>query len=233
VLLLAALAVGSASADGGQVSVSYRDAVLADAPVAYWRLGETSGIVAGDEAASHDGEYRGGVALGEPGAVAGDADPAAGFDGANDSVRIRNAPSLNPTSALSIETWLRPGSLASSSLVRKDTQYMLRLTSGGRIVFRIWKGGTANEVSVPGAVTADSWSHLVATWNGSTMELWVDGVLRATRALAAPSASGSQSLYLGSTNQSYDWLDGTLDEIALYDKALTPERIQAHFATAQ
>jgi hypothetical protein len=196
---------------------TYKDEVLADSPVGYWRLGDASGT-----------EDRSGVTLGQAGALSGDADTAARFDGTNDTVRVPHAASLNPTGAFAIETWLRPNSLASSSVVRKDLAYMLRLTSGGGITFRIWKGSTANELQVNSAVASNAWSHVVANWDGTTMQIWIDGVLRASRALSGPAASNTQPLYFGSAYQSYDWLNGSLDEVAVYDHALSAARIRAH-----
>src|SRR5215831_14920886 len=64
---------------------AYSSAVLADHPVAYYRLGETSGTTAVDSSGNgSNGTYVGGVALGQPGALLpGDTDPAAGFNGSS------------------------------------------------------------------------------------------------------------------------------------------------------
>ena len=62
---------------------AYAQAVLADDPVAYWRFDETSGVNARDFSGhGHDATYIGGVHLGAGGAIAGDSDTAATFDGA-------------------------------------------------------------------------------------------------------------------------------------------------------
>ena len=67
----------SADSPADAPSSVYRAAVLADSPLAYWRLGETSGTVAHDETGNgHDGTYVGGVTLGQPGALTGDANTA-------------------------------------------------------------------------------------------------------------------------------------------------------------
>ena len=63
-------------------SASYREAVLATSPVAYWRLGEASGTVARDEMGLHHGTYVGGPTLGVPRLLAGDPDTAVTFPGA-------------------------------------------------------------------------------------------------------------------------------------------------------
>src|SRR3954463_8284562 len=87
VLAVFALPAVPASADA-----AYPDVVRAGAPVSYWRLGETSGTVAADQQApSNPGTYLGGVGLGAPGALVGDPDRAAAFDGIDDEVRLDGA----------------------------------------------------------------------------------------------------------------------------------------------
>ena len=94
---------------------AYRSVVIADEPSAYWRLGETSGTVAVNAIGAPNGEYRGGVALGQPGALSTDSNAAAGFDGVNDTVRMPDAAALDPTGSLSIEAWVRPTSTATAA----------------------------------------------------------------------------------------------------------------------
>src|SRR6185369_12380878 len=60
-------------------SAGYAAAVLADAPRAYWRLGETAGTIALDAAGADPGTYTGGVTLRQPGALPADVDTAAAF----------------------------------------------------------------------------------------------------------------------------------------------------------
>ena len=91
----------------------------------------------------------------QPGAIAADTNTAARFDGVNDTVRIPNAAALNSSSALSLEAFVRPGTLPGSTatLMRKDLQYLLRITSGGNLIFRLWKSGE-NELSTAAGVLA-------------------------------------------------------------------------------
>ncbi|MCJ7692985.1 MAG: hypothetical protein MUO22_06170, partial [Sedimentisphaerales bacterium] len=69
----------------GQIAqAAYVDVVDALNPLGYWRLGESSGTTATDRAGSYNGTYSGGVTLGTTGALSGDSDTAASFDGSND-----------------------------------------------------------------------------------------------------------------------------------------------------
>ncbi len=213
---------------------AYRSVVLADGPSAYWRLGETSGNVAANAIGAPNGEYRGGVVLGEPGALSTDPNAAASFDGVDDTVRMPDAAALDPTGALSIEAWIKPTSGApATTLVRKEGQYMVRRQADGAVTFRLWKSGVTRDFSSAAGVTMpDAWNHVVATWNGSSMEIWVNGILRGSTVLSAPIDASAQPLFVGSVLQSYDWFRGTIDEVAVYGSALSAERILAHYSAA-
>jgi len=85
-LLVTLLCLGTARPAFGS---AYSDAVLADMPVRYYRLGDSSGTTAVDSSGnSQDGTYTGGVTLGASGAIQGDADTAATFDGTDDYVSL-------------------------------------------------------------------------------------------------------------------------------------------------
>ena len=78
----------------------WASAVLADNPVSYWRLDESSGTNAADSKGSNTGTYTNGPTLNQPGALAGDADTAVSFDGSDDYVTVPNSARLNITSAI-------------------------------------------------------------------------------------------------------------------------------------
>src|SRR5215216_3175344 len=67
---------------------SYRDEVLADSTAGYWRLGETGTTAADETANANPGSYLGGATRGVQGALAGDLNTAARFDGSDDRVNM-------------------------------------------------------------------------------------------------------------------------------------------------
>ena len=122
---------------------------------------------------------------------------------------------------------------ASATIARKESQYLVRLSGSGAITFRLWKGGSIAEAATPGGVvSAGAWAYVVATWDGATMRVYVNGTVRASRALAAPADLTSQDLYLGSSYNSYDYYAGAIDEVAVYASALSAARVTAHFDAA-
>jgi hypothetical protein len=91
----------------------YASTVLADHPLGYWRLGESSGTTAFDSSGNgHNGTYVGGVTLGVPGLIGnGDPDTAASFSGSG-HVDLGTL-NLN-LSTVTLEAWINPTSYASS-----------------------------------------------------------------------------------------------------------------------
>jgi phosphatidylinositol-3-phosphatase len=211
---------------------TYRAIVLADGAIGYWRLGETSGLSAMDLAGSSPGSYFGSILFGIPGGISGDSNSAVRLDGLTGTVRVANTGVLNATATLTLEAWVKPASLpGTSTVLRKDGQYLLRIYNTGSVVFRLWKGGAIYELTAPpGVVNLGVWSHLVATYDGSTMTVYVNGTARAAKALIGPIDTSANGLYLGSSLNSYDYFPGSLDEVAVYPTALAAARVQAHYA---
>jgi trimeric autotransporter adhesin len=81
----------------------YGAAVLADSPVSYWRLNDTSGTTAVDQVGLNPGQITG-ATLGEPGPLAGS--DSMRFDGSGD-VNLGTDPSLRPPNNWTVEAWFK------------------------------------------------------------------------------------------------------------------------------
>ncbi len=223
----------------------YAAAVLADGPVAYWRLGESVGSTAFDLTGNgHDGGFNGGPSLGVVGALPSDGDTAVGFDGINDSVTIEDAAQLDfGAGDFSIEAWLyfpagsanpkwslgkgnpwsaaTPGwAIANWSTVNPvDTGIWL---SDGTTVFSAYAGN-----SIPRA----AWAHMVWVMDRTANKVFVykDGELLGDADIPAGfgSVSNASNLLLGNGNGNP--FTGSLDEVALYNAALSPGQVANHY----
>ena len=74
-----------------------------------------------------------------------------------------------------------------------------------------------------------AWHHVVGTWDGTTLKLYVDGTLQTTTATPGSANLSYGSLTLGSQAGSAYYFAGSLDEVAIYSTALTGTRITAHY----
>jgi hypothetical protein len=230
----------------------YAATVLADAPLAYYRLDETSGTVAHD-ASGHqlDGVYGAAVGRGAAGLLVGDTDGAASFNGGAWSlervVTVPRNPALEPYRAVSIELWMqqRVYNRDFTALVEYgdfpgatvDVPYAAVLYSNafGVYLYSLQQGSAAE----PGfhSVTQPALGatyHVVITYDGANVRLYVDGVLEATKPFyGAIAGYGYSGLGIGGSaagGSSDVVFAGTVDEVAIYGAALPAQRVMAHYA---
>jgi hypothetical protein len=222
---------------------SYRDEVLADNPVAYWRLGETSGTTAVDEMGMYDGTYVGSPTLGQAGAVG----PAPVFDGVDDEVSLLPF-GISGNTPRTIEAWIKPGSAAGIRCI----VYTGSTGSGARARFSVYFNvQVANNIYLltdsadyhtsANSITRDVWSHLAVSYDGSgitsgvgsSIKIYINGssmsltrLGTSTGDLVTPSAGGSIGRDLSSAGR---FFEGSIDEVAIYNTALSAARIAAHY----
>jgi hypothetical protein len=226
--------------------LTYKDVVLVDNPVAYWRFGESSGTTAVDEVGrsgtkpngTSPGAYHGGLTLGQSGAIVSDADTAARFNGT--SANVTAAGSGTPTSPLNgavpdpitLEVWVKRGSLSTEQRIfAKNTGWLvLDFTATNKVRLGI-SGGTGDiAVSTVTVTDTTNWHHIVATKDGATAHIYIDGVDVTGPVSNQTPIATSNSLYIGSQyGGGGRWFNGLLDEPAIYLTALDASRVQAHY----
>lgn len=211
--------------------MSYRDEVMADNPVGYWRLGETSGAVAQDETANNiDGTYVNTPTLGVAGAISGNT--AVSFASASSEyISVPHNAVLNTADVVSIEFWFKLATTTSiQTFVMKGTSaYRVYYNSASnKIGFERNDSGTIVETSVTVTDTS-SWHHFVATKNGATSKLYLDGVDRTGVVTNQTLLNNSTALLWAAMVGITNYFNGSLDELAIYSTALSAARVAAHF----
>jgi hypothetical protein len=229
----------TAQSSGG--GASYNDTVLADSPAAYWRLGEASGTTAADASGNNrSGSYLNTPTLGVAGALSGDSNTAVGFNGTNEYVNVPYTAALNPAS-FTVEAWAfvtgGQGTFRSLVTSRDYAAGNARgyiLYAGNDNNWQLWTGNGGWNVLDGPAVTLNQWTHLVGTYDGATMRLYVNGILAAsTSAGYLQNAQRPLRVASGNTDGAADYfLPGSVDEVAVYGSALSDARVSAHFAAA-
>lgn len=228
----------------------YRDAVIADGPLAYWRFDETSGTTAKDEMGDYDGTYMLSPKLGQVGAFEGsravsfvkDTDARMIVVGKKDFQFLGNAP-------YTVEVWVHPGRFANYQwLVTTERSFDTRagwsvLTDVDALLhYEMWQndGGVGSNdllrafTSDPGAtLKLGSWQYVVVAYDGTTVNAWLDGARIGTQSWPKPTTSGGDLVvgcYGDGTQCLDDWL---LDDLAIYDWALDDEIVAKHLAIIQ
>lgn len=239
---------GIANSQNGYLTVltpsGYDGIVAASGPMDYWPLNETAGLVAIDAVNTNNATYHLNYLLG----VAGPLTNTLGvqFDSSAGTFALAPySPALNPT-VWTVEAWLN------SSVALTGTTLTCALSCGqfastgrsGWLIYQSATGwnlrtyigvGTGTGANVTGATipSVGSWQHVVATWDGTNANLYVNGVLDGTGGSTTtpkyqPGLSGGFCIGARADN-SFAW-NGVASEVAYYNRVLAPTEIQAHAA---
>lgn len=221
---------------GVHVVTSYYDGViLADTPVAFWPLNETTGTTATDATGNgHDGTYTGGFMLGETGI--GDGETAVALDGATGYVDVPASTDFQPA-AFSWEFWAKfiggPADMIGiGSFVTGNVDGFygeVNTPTPSRATFGLGTNAGPAIISTENTV-AGEWFYIAGTWDGSTMILYINAAVAGSASYLTSPWVGTPDLILGAGNGLQVPLDGSLAKCAIYNYALTPDQIIAHQA---
>jgi hypothetical protein len=191
-----------------------------------------------DAAGTNPGFASGGLTFGATGAPHGEANTAATFDGVNDVVVVPDA-AVHKPATVTVEAWVKPNAwipnyasvaTKTSATTWSDGYGMFALNGG--IAFWV-NDDEANRVSTA-ALPAGTWSHVVGTYDGSTIKVYLNGALVQSLAHSAPLTHSSSPLLIGNAvgAGNFHWA-GSLDEVAVYSRALTAAEVAQHYAAGQ
>lgn len=243
-IVVAAGALIGGSAAPGQTGSAYADAVLSDSPAAYWRLGDSTGTQAADLTVNAlTGTYAGGVVKGVLGALPGDPDTAARFDGVNDRISMGDpASGLLDVGAsdFSVEGWLRMSTAVDDTWAGKKgsgssgSWWHVGVTddSGhlGQVRATIKAGSVTRSAYSTVRVDDGAWHHVVVRFDRDTgLDFYVDGAPAGSTAGAMTSSIATTANFMVGRAGGMTYFRGDLDEIAFYRTLLSPSRIAAHY----
>lgn len=230
--------VPSADAGTGNEAVSaapgaYNQAVAALSPSAWWKLADAPGSATAADSSGHG--YNGtatAVTFGANGPVSGM--PSALGNGSTSAI----ATAFNPSgvTALSLEAWVNfagvspPGARIFENASPSASQDGYSFFVTGATLYLDMAVGTTSVRTAGGTVPASGWVHVAATWNGSTVVTYVNGVQVATNALAGTLGAGSNGTWVGGGSGLGPDLSGYLAEAAIYPVVLTGAQVLAHYS---
>lgn len=221
----------------------YVGAVMTNEPVGYWRLGEAAGITAADSSGNAlDGTYTNGPTLAVTGLLSGDTDTAVSFDGSNDYVDLGNPTALRLTAAFTLEGWIKVttgqtkfGAVIANAYDGTRVTYQLGSYDGSAHTLKPSVGfydGTWRICQSASTISTNARHHLVGTWNGTSLKIYVDGTLANTTTPGVTPSAATANYFIGSrwdNTGDGQKFNGVLDEIAIFGTALSPTDVTAHF----
>ncbi|MDO7848991.1 FG-GAP-like repeat-containing protein [Hymenobacter sp. M29] len=174
------------------------------------------------------------------------ANNALALDGNDDYVNLPTSTAYDLTASFTIETWLKPvGSgnatqnVLCKSSISQNTGYIFPRTDDTWNSLRIWlhRAGGWSQYTVPYAAYVGTWHHVAATYDGTTVRMYIDGAavtpVATGNVVTGPVATNTNPLTIGSQPGYGEYYRGTLDETRVYNTVLTQAQVQADmFSTA-
>jgi hypothetical protein len=201
----------------------------ASIPVAAYSFDAGSGTTLADVT----GNGNTGTITGATWSTAGKNGGALSFDGTSDWVTIADAAGLDLTTGMTLEAWVNPQRLQSNwrlVAVKEGTgvlAYALYANSDTkRPRGAVRAGGTESDVRGPAALGQNAWTHVAATYDGATLRLFVNGAEVATRSVTGAIATTNGPLRIAGSSIRAEWYKGLIDDLRLYNRALTAAEIQ-------
>jgi hypothetical protein len=212
-------------------SLVFTSIVKADL-IGWWRLDEGSGTTVADMSGNgHDGFF----AEGTPEWVEGKFGNALKFDGTN-KVEIPDHPDFHLTDAVSIALWAKPEDsqpeYAKFFCKQKSGEYPYGIQynqSGSSIRGTVNASARSDTSSTPAFV--GEWAHLCMTYDGTTVILYKDGVEVGRNDASGELQQNDLSLSIGGRLSSGQNFNGAIDDVKLYNHALTPDEVLAAMAS--
>ena len=198
--------------------------------VAAYTFAEGTGTTTADASGnSNAGTLAGGTAW----SAAGRFGKALSFDGVNDLVSVPDAASLDLTTGMTIEAWVNPSALSgwrtvALKAIPAGLAYALYAHDGApRPAGTVNTGGADQSAIGTAALPLNTWTHLAVTFGAGTLRLYVNGVQVGTQVVSGSLVTSANPLTIGGNGVWSEWFAGLIDEVRIYNRALTQAEIQA------
>jgi hypothetical protein len=156
------------------------------------------------------------------------------LDGNEDYVAVNDAATLDLNNSLTIEAWIKLNATSSfRGVVEKwnddgsQRSYNFQVYDG-ILTFHASSVGDSWDMVTGSTLSVGQWYHVAVTYNGTDMQLYLNGVPDGN---PAPHSGGilnsTARLTIGSKDNSGDWFDGLIDEVRIFDYVRTQEEIQS------
>ena len=206
--------------------------VAAGGLVAAYGFEEGAGSAVGDAS----GLGNAGTISGATWVTAGKYGKALSFNGTSSLVTVNDTAALHLTTAMTLEAWVRPSASASwRSVLLKETSnglaYGLYASNASSRPAGFIHIGADIDATGPTAIALNAWTHLAASYDGAAFRLYVNGSQVTSRAVSGSVATSTSPLRLGGNTIWGEYFAGVIDEVRIYNRALSAAEVQADMNT--
>jgi len=213
--------------------------------VGYWPMDKGSGSIAYDksgfgndgsldDASSTDNPY------GPQWVSVKNGGHALSFNGTSDYVNAGNGASLNPTKAITIGAWVKLISIGiNQRIVDKETggspsttsSYGIIVRNTNQVQLQIWDSSGKYQSGITSQTLAvDKWYYIVAVYDGTNILLFINGDINSSTAIGSYFIQiTNTNLNIGSSSSLIQYFNGKIDDVRIYNRALSPAEIEATY----
>jgi hypothetical protein len=218
---------GSCYFNNGDVAES-NNLVAYKAPVAHYKLDESSGTVYDTSGNLNDSDQTYGLTY----ACYGVIDKSIDFNGTSSYIRIPNSSCLeNINHHLTVSAWIYAEDSRDACIVNKkydswNNGFELK-TYYGCLSFRFGDGTNGYSFySDPNAYSLNNWHHVAVVYNGKKVKFYVDGILKGSSQASGRIAPNIYNVYIGKYQSSARFFNGKIDDVRIYNRSLTSYQIK-------
>jgi Laminin G domain. len=159
------------------------------------------------------------------------------FDGTNDRVDIPDHNALDLTTGMPLQAWVRPTTNTGwrTALIKERGNnghiYALYSSNGNTPIAETFTGGNYRGATAPNPLTLNTWTHLTTTYDGTTLRLYLNGTQVSSTPTTGSLENTNGALRIGGHSVWGEYFAGLIDEVRIYNRALTPTEIQTDMNT--
>jgi hypothetical protein len=163
------------------------------------------------------------------------------FDGVDDFVDLGNSSNVTTFNYLTINAWVKPTTLPISSnqgrvIIRGNDSYRLYWYNDNGNNKLYFYSAYIGELSLTNSAsyltsnfTTGIWYNIVATYDGSQTQLFINGSLVSTSTGKSGTITGTDNILLGKSNSNEYYLNGNIASIQLYNRALSAQEVLQNY----
>ncbi len=154
--------------------------------------------------------------------------------GSNSYATVANSSSVGLTSNMTFSAWVNVKDFnnwrgimgkTSSNIPNPYDWYLYN--GSGKPTFLVGNGSSYNQFIGQNAPATGQWQHLAVVVSGTTVTQYLNGVINSSGTITAPRANAAANLYIGSRDDKVTQMNGSLDDVKMYNRALSETEVKS------